>query len=70
MAGLLALIARDALDLVTTPAALGRIRDCASPDCGAIFLDNSRPGTRRWCSMDRCGNQAKKATFRGKTRNS
>ncbi|MGW6283200.1 CGNR zinc finger domain-containing protein [Kribbella sp. NPDC055071] len=63
VSAVLALVARDALDLVTSPL-LDRIRDCANPDCGAIFLDNSRPGTRRWCSMDTCGNLSKKATFR------
>jgi predicted RNA-binding Zn ribbon-like protein len=65
VAGVLALAARDALELVTSPA-LHRVRDCASPDCGAVFLDSSRPGTRRWCSMGTCGNQAKKATYRTK----
>lgn len=64
VAAVLALIARDALDLATSPQLLPRIRDCAGPNCGAWFLDSSRPGTRRWCSMDRCGNQAKKSTWR------
>ncbi|KAA2255998.1 hypothetical protein F0L68_27870 [Solihabitans fulvus] len=61
----LALVARDALDLVASPA-IARVHGCANPDCGALFLDSSRPGTRRWCSMDTCGNQAKKNTLRGK----
>jgi predicted RNA-binding Zn ribbon-like protein len=61
----LALAARDALDLVTS-AAIARVRECADPDCSALFLDNSRPGTRRWCSMDACGNRAKKSTLRKK----
>jgi predicted RNA-binding Zn ribbon-like protein len=61
----LSLIARDALDLVTSPAVL-RIRECAGPACGAMFVDTSRPGTRRWCSMGTCGNQAKKAALRGR----
>jgi predicted RNA-binding Zn ribbon-like protein len=65
VAALLAAIARDALDLATSPL-LERVRDCAGPNCGAWFLDTSRPGTRRWCSMDRCGNQAKKSTWRSK----
>jgi predicted RNA-binding Zn ribbon-like protein len=62
----LALVARDALDLATSTA-VGRIHECAGAGCGALFLDTSRPGTRRWCSMDTCGNRAKKNTFRGKT---
>ncbi|KUN53006.1 hypothetical protein AQJ46_50605 [Streptomyces canus] len=59
-------IARDALTLATSPV-LERVRACSGPTCAAWFLDMSRPGTRRWCSMDTCGNQAKKTTWR--TRN-
>jgi predicted RNA-binding Zn ribbon-like protein len=62
---LLSLAAQDALELVVSPAAT-RVRMCAGPHCGALFLDNSRPGTRRWCSMGTCGNRAKKNTFRGR----
>lgn len=62
----LALVARDTLDLITSPA-LDRVRDCAGPTCGALFLDTSRPGTRRWCSMDTCGNRAKKEALRRRT---
>jgi predicted RNA-binding Zn ribbon-like protein len=36
-----------------------RIRSCDHPDCELWFLDTSRNGTRRWCSMERCGNRAK-----------
>jgi len=61
----LADIARDALTLATSPA-LERVRACAGPACAAWFLDTSRPGNRRWCSMDACGNQAKKTTWRTK----
>jgi predicted RNA-binding Zn ribbon-like protein len=62
----LSLIARDALDLVTSPL-IHRVHECANPDCAALFLDASRPGTRRWCSMNTCGNQAKKQTLRSRT---
>jgi predicted RNA-binding Zn ribbon-like protein len=63
---MLSWLARDALDLVTSPA-LTRLKNCANPDCRIIFLDTSRPGARRWCSMDTCGNQAKKTRLRSKT---
>lgn len=65
VAATLAVIARDAIDLVTSPA-IARVRDCANPGCNAMFLDSSRPGSRRWCSMGTCGNQAKKSTLRNK----
>ncbi|MEV6871905.1 ABATE domain-containing protein [Amycolatopsis sp. NPDC051128] len=62
---MLAVLARDALELVTSPE-FARVRRCAGARCGALFLDTSRPGTRRWCSMEICGNQAKKSTYRSK----
>ncbi|MBM9505146.1 CGNR zinc finger domain-containing protein [Actinacidiphila acididurans] len=62
----LSLVARDALELAASPALLARVHACASPACGALFLDHSRPGTRRWCSMDICGNQAKRAGLRAR----
>lgn len=36
-----------------------RVRVCAGQDCGLIFYDGAAAGTRRWCSMSRCGNRAK-----------
>src|SRR5690349_17566087 len=36
-----------------------RVRACANADCVLWFLDTSRPGTRRWCSMATCGNRDK-----------
>lgn len=51
---------RAARDLVTLRAQRpDRIRRCANPDCVLYFLDTSRPGTRRWCSMSACGNRDK-----------
>ncbi|MFN3320953.1 Conserved protein containing a Zn-ribbon-like motif, possibly RNA-binding [Aureimonas altamirensis DSM 21988] len=32
---------------------------CADPDCGWVFLDETRNRSRRWCSMSDCGNRAK-----------
>jgi predicted RNA-binding Zn ribbon-like protein len=56
-------LARDAIDLFTGPLA-GRIRRCAGVNCTLLFADTSRPGRRRWCSMQRCGNRAKAREFR------
>ncbi|SEF17606.1 CGNR zinc finger domain-containing protein [Jiangella alba] len=57
-AAALSSIARDAVDLFAGPLA-ERIRVCASETCGLLLVDTSRPGKRRWCSMQRCGNLAK-----------
>ncbi len=64
----LSTIARDAADLMSNPQLMARIRECAGPECTLLFLDSSRPGKRRWCSMDDCGNQAKSAGLREKRR--
>jgi predicted RNA-binding Zn ribbon-like protein len=52
-------VALSAADLLTR-GALGRVRECPGTDgCGWLFLDTSKSGTRRWCSMRVCGNRAK-----------
>jgi predicted RNA-binding Zn ribbon-like protein len=62
-ASALSAIARDAIALFTTADAR-RLRECASPECGLLFLDHSRPGQRRWCSSDACGGKARAAAYR------
>lgn len=44
--------------LVTSDEA-SRIRVCAGPDCGWVYVDRSRNGLRRWCEMKTCGTAAK-----------
>lgn len=52
-------IAQSAIDLATSRS-LGRVKACASQDgCQYLFVDTSKNGSRRWCSMTDCGNQAK-----------
>ncbi|UOE42667.1 CGNR zinc finger domain-containing protein [Agromyces larvae] len=58
-------IARDAVDLFS-PDRHGRIRACSADDCGMVYLDTSRAATRRWCSMQRCGNRAKVRAHRAR----
>jgi len=56
---ILAPIAWSAADLLIGPRAR-RVRQCADEKgCGWLFIDESRAGTRRWCSMGECGNRAK-----------
>jgi len=55
---LLAPVLWTAGDLLAGPR-LDRVRRCANPECGWLFLDDSRAGKRRWCSMSSCGNRAK-----------
>jgi predicted RNA-binding Zn ribbon-like protein len=60
---LLATVARDAVELFTGPLA-HRIRTCAAENCQLIYVDTSRPGRRRWCSMEHCGNRHKVRALR------
>ena len=60
---LLATIAREAVTLFGSPMR-ERIRTCEGDGCALLFLDLSRSGGRRWCSMAGCGNRAKARAFR------
>jgi predicted RNA-binding Zn ribbon-like protein len=67
VAGLLTSIAREAVHLFGGADA-ARIHQCQAPSCTLFFLDTSRSGDRRWCSMSACGNKAKVADFRRRKR--
>jgi predicted RNA-binding Zn ribbon-like protein len=49
-------VAAAAHQLLTAPD-LRRLKRCAG--CPWLFLDSSKNGSRRWCSMDHCGTHAK-----------
>ncbi|RLQ85332.1 CGNR zinc finger domain-containing protein [Mycetocola zhadangensis] len=61
----LSTVARDAVSLLSGET-LGRIRECDADDCSLIYLDTSRAGNRRWCSMQRCGNRHKVRAHRAR----
>jgi len=44
-----------------------RVRKCG--ECVLHFLDTSKKGTRRWCSMQLCGNRLKVAAYARRQRN-
>jgi predicted RNA-binding Zn ribbon-like protein len=64
---LLVTLAREAIHLFGGDAAR-RLRQCQSPTCTLYFIDHSRRGDRRWCSMSGCGNKAKVKEFRRRRR--
>lgn len=41
-----------------------RLKQCPGDHCGWFFLDTTKRGNRRWCSMDDCGQEAKTARRR------
>lgn len=61
----LAAVARDAIEMLGS-SQMERVHTCANLSCSALFLDLSRAGARRWCSMEKggCGNRAKTTASR------
>jgi predicted RNA-binding Zn ribbon-like protein len=56
-------IASSAVVLLRT-GQLSRIKVCANPrSCGWLFYDHSKNNSRRWCSMEECGNQEKSRAY-------
>lgn len=45
---------------------LAQVRQCEAHDCTLRFLDVTKSGRRRWCSMAVCGNRMKVAAFRAR----
>ena len=60
-------IAFAAFELLTRED-LSRLRVCAAGDCDWLFFDESRNRSRKWCDMNTCGNRAKVARYRGRSR--
>jgi predicted RNA-binding Zn ribbon-like protein len=60
-------VATAAYDLLASPTA-ARVGECDGPACGWFFLDTSKRGNRRWCSMRECGQDAKSAQRRASRR--
>jgi predicted RNA-binding Zn ribbon-like protein len=57
-------------DLLVSPR-LHRVGRCEGVgDCGWLFLDTTKNGSRRWCSMETCGSLAKMRRYyaRGKSK--
>jgi predicted RNA-binding Zn ribbon-like protein len=60
-----ALIAHATADLLTDTET-SRIRKCET--CVVHFFDSSKKGSRRWCSMNICGNKVKVAAYQRRKR--
>ncbi len=54
----------DAAEDLLLNGRLDRLRACGGDDCEWMFLDQSKNGKRRWCSMATCGNEHKVRKFR------
>lgn len=58
LTGLLSPVLWSATDLLGGTR-LGKLKRCANDQCKWLFVDDSKNGSRRWCSMSSCGNRAK-----------
>ena len=56
-------IAVAAVDLLRSDR-LARVKQC--DNCDWLFVDRSRNGSRRWCSMDECGVHVKMRRYRAR----
>ena len=45
-----------------------RLKICPAEDCRWAFYDTSRNRSKRWCSMEVCGNRSKVRAFRDRSR--
>lgn len=58
----------DPIVLVLTSGQAERIRQCQSETCFWFFYDTSKSHRRRWCDMATCGNRAKAARHRARSK--
>ncbi|WP_327675329.1 CGNR zinc finger domain-containing protein [Kitasatospora sp. NBC_00458] len=65
VAAVLSMVARDLITLCASEHRT-RVSICGNPDCGVPFVDTSRAGARRWCSMKTCGALVKKRAYRAR----
>jgi predicted RNA-binding Zn ribbon-like protein len=56
----------EALAILLTKKDFSHIKACQGPACTLLFADHTRGRTRRWCSMEMCGNRAKQAAHRNR----
>jgi predicted RNA-binding Zn ribbon-like protein len=60
-------LARSLADLVCTED-FTYVKACEGPECTLLFVDRTRGRARRWCSMTICGNRAKQAAHRKRSK--
>jgi predicted RNA-binding Zn ribbon-like protein len=58
--------ARSAAELLTSDK-VRRLKTCPSSNCGWVFVDTTKNGTRRWCDMQVCGSRAKARSYYART---
>ncbi len=44
-----------------------RLKECAAPDCGSVFIDRSKNRSRLYCDSQTCGNRLHAAAYRARS---
>lgn len=57
-----------ALLTVIADGGAARLRICERVECGNVFVDASRPGSRRFCDTKGCGNRVHASAYRERKR--
>jgi predicted RNA-binding Zn ribbon-like protein len=64
-------IVQSAVELLLSRGLRDRVGQCADPEgCGWLFLDLSKNRSRRWCSIQDCGNRAKQRRMHARLKQS
>ncbi len=64
-------IVQSAAELLLSENLRDRVGQCADPEgCGWLFLDLSKNRSRRWCSIQDCGNRAKQRRLQARLKHS
>jgi predicted RNA-binding Zn ribbon-like protein len=58
----------DAMARLVCEEDFSHVKACEGPACTLLFADHTRGHVRRWCSMAQCGNRAKQAAHRQRTK--
>jgi predicted RNA-binding Zn ribbon-like protein len=56
----------EVLATLSTQEDFAYVKACEAHNCTRLFADHTRGHTRRWCSMEICGNRAKQAAHRNR----
>lgn len=57
-----------ALAVTVSRVDFANVKTCQGHTCTLLFADRTRGRARRWCSMAACGNRAKQAAHRNRTK--
>ena len=52
--------------ILTSEQLCPRVKLCTGPNCGWLFIDETKNGSRRWCRDEGCGAHMRVLRYRAK----